>query len=191
MAKPISENNDAARDTSLAVSRSVPDASDPFARTDPPVWSVMLRPNRSLSPSGFRWLMGIMATGFAMPVLALARTAAMWVIAGVAAIVMALLWGLIKYNYFTGCLTEELRLWPDLVTVERREPWGRVQRWSANPYWVDITIEDARTVDSYLTIRGSDRRIEVGVFITAEERRELALELRKQIRGLRAMPESW
>ncbi|MGB0506120.1 MAG: DUF2244 domain-containing protein [Pikeienuella sp.] len=184
MAKPKLENNDTARDHSLAVSHSGTEKGDPFTRTDPPAWSVVLWPNRSLSPKGFRWLMGIMATGFAMPILALAGTAAMWVIAGAAAIAMLLLWGFIKYSYFTGQLTEEIKLWPDLITVERKEPSGQIRRWSANPYWVDITKEDTREIESYLTLRGGNRRIELGVFLTPEERVELAGELRSQIRKL-------
>lgn len=177
MAQPISDNNDAARDHSLAVSHS----TDPFTRTDPPTWSVMLWPNRSLSPRGFRWLMGIMAAGFAMPVLALAGTAAMWVIGGAAVLALFLLWALVKYNYFTGRLTEEVRLWPDAISVERTEPGGAVRRWSANPYWVKISVEDTRNVESYLTLQSKERRIELGVFLTPEERIELAGELKRRI----------
>ena len=36
---------------------------DPFARSDPPMLALTLWPNRSLSPRGWTWLMGLLAAG--------------------------------------------------------------------------------------------------------------------------------
>ncbi|MEM7270657.1 MAG: DUF2244 domain-containing protein [Pseudomonadota bacterium] len=160
-------------------------ASDPFSRPDPPVWKIRLWPYRSLSTEGFRWIMAVTAAGLALPLIALAPTGASFALAPYAIFALILLWLFLKLSYFTGRTTEELRLWPDVIAVERREPWGKIRRWSANPYWVDIDLADTRQVPSYLTLRGSGRRIELGAFLTPAERVELAGELRSRIAQLR------
>ncbi|QIE55547.1 DUF2244 domain-containing protein [Pikeienuella piscinae] len=157
---------------------------DPFERVDPPVWAVTLWPHRSLSRRGFRWLMALSAAAFALPLLALSATPAALALAPYAGIALLALWGFMKLSYRSGRVTEELRLWPDAIAVERREPWGRVRRWAANPYWVDIDLTETRNVEHYLTLRGAGRRIELGAFLTPEERMELATELRARIAGL-------
>ena len=155
--------------------------SDPFKRADPPAWGVRLWPHRSLSPSGFRWIMGLTAAGLCLPLIALAPTGASLALAPYAAAAFGLLWLFLKLSYLTGKVTEDLFLWPDAIAVERREPLGTTKRWFANPYWVDIDTTDTDTVEKYLTLRGGGRRIELGAFLTPEERIELAGELRRQI----------
>lgn len=179
--RPAIENDGAAGDHSPAALRS-----DPFTRADPPLWQVRLWPHRSLSPAGFRWIMGIAGAGFALPLIALAPTGASLALLPFALGGLLLLWIFIKASYFTGRLTEELRLWPDAIAVERREPWGRVRRWAANPYWVDVDVTETREIERYLTLRGGGRRIELGAFLTPDERAALADELRTRIAGLRS-----
>lgn len=157
---------------------------DPFLRTDPPVWSVTLWPNRSLSKQGFRWLLCFVAAGMALPVIALSWSPVALGLAPYAGLAFLAFWGFMKLNYRAGRLTEALRLWPDAIAVERREPWGRMRRWAANPYWVDIDLSDTRTVERYLTLRGAGRRIELGAFLTPEERETLANELKTRIAAL-------
>lgn len=158
--------------------------SDPFQRRDPPVWRVRLWPHRSLSKQGFRWIMGLTAAGLSLPLIALAPTGASLALAPYAAAAFGMLWLFLKLSYFSGRLTEELLLWPDTIAVERREPMGKVRRWVANPYWVDIDTTNTRTIQNYLTLRGGGRKIELGAFLTPEERVELAGELRSQINRL-------
>lgn len=177
--RPDRQTDETAGDVSPAVS-----LSDPFIRRDPPVWRVRLWPHRSLDRGGFRWVMVVAAAGLALPLIALAPTGVSLPLLPWALGALLLLWGVLKASYFTGRLTEELRLWPDAIAVERREPWGRVHRWSANPYWVDIDVADTRDVERYLTLRGGGRRIELGAFLTPDERAELAEELRRRIAGL-------
>ncbi len=176
-----SDKLNTAGETSPAVS-----VSDPFQRSDPPVWRVRLWPHRSLSPQGFRWIMGLTAAGLCLPLIALAPTGASLALAPYAAAAFGTLWLFLKLSYFTGRLTEELLLWPDAIAVERREPMGKVKRWAANPYWVDIDTTNTRAIQNYLTLRGGGRRIELGAFLTPEERIELAGELRRQINRLTA-----
>lgn len=159
--------------------------SDPFTRADAPVWAVTLWPHRSLSPEGFRNLMWFSAAAMALPILALIGTPAAPALAPYAGLALFSLWIFFRVNYRRARLTEELRLWPDAIAVERREPKGDVRRWSANPYWVDVKLEDTRETRRYLTLRGGGRKIELGAFLTPEERVALAEELQRRIALLR------
>lgn len=159
--------------------------SDPFSRPDAPVWRVTLWPHRSLSQGGFRQLMWFAAAAMATPVVAFAGTPVAWALAPYAGLALFALWLFFRLNYRNARLTEEVRLWPDAIAVERREPAGRVRRWAANPYWVDVSLEDTREIRRYLTLRGAGRRIELGAFLTPEERVTLASELQARIAGLR------
>lgn len=161
--------------------------SDPFTRADEPAWRVTLWPHRSLPQDGFRWLMWLTGGAMALPLIALFGLNVGFALAltPYAAGALALLWLFLKLSYRSGRVTEEVRLWPDAIAVERREPRGDVRRWSANPYWVDVELTDTKRVERYLTLRGAGRTIELGAFLTPDERVELAEELRTRIAGLR------
>ena len=175
----VSDKNEAAGGKPPAIS-----VSDPFTRQDPPVWSVLLWPHRSLPKEGFRRLMWFSGAAMSLPIIALAGTPVALPLGGAAAFALFLLWLFFRLNYRSGRVTEELRLWPDVIAVERREPKGEVRRWAANPYWVDIDLSDTKAIEQYLTLRGAGRRIELGAFLTPEERQELADELRTRIAAL-------
>jgi len=150
-------------------------------RSDPPVYSVSLHPHRSLSPKGFERVLIFTAIGLAIPLGAVLGTPVGW---GLLPFLIAALVGLylaIQRNYRDARLHEDLRLWPDLITVERHETDGRVLRWEANPYWVRLQLRDDGAVESYLTMKGAGREIELGSFLSPEERVELHATLRREL----------
>jgi uncharacterized membrane protein len=160
-------------------------AADPFSRNDPPVFALTLWPNRSLSPRGSGWLIGIAAAGFTMPLLALAGTQAAWGMLPFMVGALLLLYWAIGRSFRDGRLTEELRIWPDLITVVRREPKGTVKRWHANPFWVRARLHENAQIEKYLTLEGAGREIELGAFLSPWEREELHAEIRGILSRLR------
>jgi uncharacterized membrane protein len=147
--------------------------ADPFARGDPPILELTLRPNRSLTWRGAAWVVGLAAAGLAIPLVPLSGTAAAWgMLPFLAGALVALYWA-IRRNVRDGRLTEELRLWPDLITVVRREPSGEERRWHANPFWVRLRLLDGERVEKYLTLEGNGREIELGAFLSPGERQTL------------------
>jgi uncharacterized membrane protein len=152
------------------------------AKTDAPLYAITLWPHQSMTGRGFRWFMGALAAGLALPVAAVWGTPVGWFLVPFVTGALALVWGMIRLNQRARRLTEALRLWPDLIAVERREPGGRVLRWAANPYWVAVDVRDTQTVEKYLTLRGGGRTIELGAFLTPEERVALANDLRAALR---------
>lgn len=163
-------------------------APDPYRRSDPPVYALTLWPHRSLSARGFAWMIGLVTTGLALPLLALLGQKAAWGMLPFLAAVPVALYLAFRRSYADARLTEELRLWPDLITVVRREPKGAVRRWHANPFWVQVRLlEDAR-IEKYLTLRGNGREIELGAFLSPEEREALYRELADALGALRSGP---
>ncbi|SDZ72961.1 DUF2244 domain-containing protein [Rubrimonas cliftonensis] len=160
-----------------------------FARRDPPLWAVTLWPHQSMTRGGFRFFMAALAAGLAIPLLAVlgapGGSAAALFLSPFVVGALGLVWAMVRLNVRRRRLTEAVRLWPDAMAVERREPGGRVLRWAANPYWVRVELEDTPTVERYLTVSGGPRLIELGAFLTPEERVALAVELRAALRRAR------
>ena len=159
---------------------------DPFARRDPPIMALTLWPNRSLTRNGSSWLMGLLAAGLALPLIGLIGTRAAWGMLPFLLAAFVALYLAIRRSWLDGRLSEELRLWPDLITVVRRDPGGRERRWHANPFWVRLRLRDDGRVEKYLTLQGNGREIELGAFLSPWERETLHAELGAALGQLRA-----
>lgn len=131
--------------------------------------------------------MRIAAVGLAIPLIALAGTRVVWVLVPFAAAALAGLWFGFRRNQFDGRLVEEVAVWPDEIRIERREPGGRVRRWSADPWRVRVRVHEDARIEKYLTLNGGGREVELGAFLSPEERVALAVEvedaLTRAIRG--------
>ncbi len=160
-------------------------APDPFARRDPPVLALTLWPHRSLSRAGTGWVLGLVCAGLAVPLAGLTGTAAAWGLLPFLLVVPLALYAALRRSYADGRLIEELRLWPDLITVERREPRGAVRRWHADPFWVRLRIFENGRIEKYLTLSGNGREIELGAFLSPPEREALHRDLDRALGALR------
>ncbi len=161
-------------------------APDPFARSDPPLLALTLWPNRSLTRNGSSWLLGLVAAGLALPLAAVSDGRVAWGLLPFLLVAFVGLYLAIRRNYRDGRLSEELRLWPDLITVVRRDPRGRVRRWHANPFWVRLRLLDDARIEKYLTLQGNGREIELGAFLSPWERETLHADLSAALGRLRA-----
>jgi uncharacterized membrane protein len=158
--------------------------ADPFDRSDPPILALTIWPHRSLSRRGFVRFLAFLAGGLAIPILPLLGTPAGWALLP---FMLAMLGGVylaLRRSYADGRLVEELRLWPDLIAVERREPRGAVRRWQANPHWVSVALSKNARIENYLTLTGNGREIELGAFLSPEEREALHADLRRALSRL-------
>ncbi len=145
-------------------------ALDPFDRSDPPILALVLWPHRSLSRRGFAWVLALVCLGLVPPLIPLIGTSAVWGLLPFLLVAPLALWAAIRRSYADGRLTEELRLWPDVIAVERRDPRGRVRRWQANPAWVRLRLFENARIEKYLTLAGNGREIELGAFLSPPER---------------------
>lgn len=146
-------------------------------RSDPPLYEVSLWPHRSMSRGGFRAVMTGSGAMLSLPMVPLIGTKVALGLLPFLISAWVLLWFMIHRNYRDARLVEHLRIWPDLIAVERREPKGTLRTWQANPYWVELQMHPNARPENYLTLRGAGRLIELGAFLSPEERVELHTQL--------------
>lgn len=128
-------------------------------------------PYRSLPRRGFALVIGAAYFVLLIPVLAFLGTHALWwlLLPGLAGILA--LWWFIEKSYRDGEILEELSLWRDHVKLERHGPGARHQHWEANPYWVTLHMHpDSGPVKNYITLKGAGREVELGAFLSEDER---------------------
>lgn len=165
-----------------------------FAEGDPPAARLRLWPHRSLTAEGFVWFAGLTAGALALPMLALLGSPVLWGILPFAVLTVAGLWWAIRHNAGeAAALSEELTLWRDRIELVRTEPRGRIRDWSADPHWVRVELhETGGPVEQYLTLRGGGREVELGAFLSPEERLTLRDEIEaalRLLRGIRGRPD--
>ena len=149
-----------------------PSAVAPLAR-------LHLWPFRSLPRIGFVWFIGATAVLLAVPLFGVVGSPVLW---GLLPFVLAALWGIwaaLQRSYRDGEISERLTLWPDRVTLVRDGPRGQHREWEANPHWVRVTLHaEGGPVPNYLTLSGAGREVELGAFLSEDERRALHAEVR-------------
>lgn len=150
-----------------------------------PLLALTLWPNRSLSPRGSAGFLLLLAACLSIPLIPLLGSPAAWGLLPFLIAVLVAVYAAFRRNYADGRLTEELTLWPDLITVVRREPHGIVRRWHADPRAVTVRLSQDARIEQYLTLRGNGREIELGAFLSPEERQGLHREI---IDALRRLP---
>ena len=145
-------------------------------------------PYRSLPRKGFVWFIGVTATLSAMPLLALLGNPVLWGLLPFMLITLAGVWWAISRSYRSGTTLEVLELSPDQLRLTRHDP-GRADRvWLANPYWIRAILRPG-PVESYLVLTGdheSGREVELGAFLSPEERETLQREVNRAIADQKA-----
>ena len=73
----------------------------------------------------------------------------------------------------------------DRLELSRSDP-GRPDRiWRTNPYWVRVALRPGGPVEDYLVLSAEGREIELGAFLSPEERRALHDDLRARLARMR------
>ena len=137
-----------------------------------------LRAHNALSREGFAGFIGVTAGFMAVPLLAFLGHAVLGVIAAALGTALCAIWLALKASWRHRQVREEFELWSDLAVLRRINPNGQLQEWRANPYWVEVQIsKDDGPVPQYLTLRGGGRVVEIGAFLSQNERPFLATDL--------------
>lgn len=137
-----------------------------------------LWPYRSLPRRGMVWFLGGTSLLIAVPLLGLIGSPVLW---GVLPFLLATIWAIwwaLERSFRDAEIVEEMEIKPDRVTLVRHGPRGKRQDWQANPHWVRVTLHaTGGPVPHYLTLKGEGREVELGAFLTPDERRQLAAEI--------------
>lgn len=142
-----------------------------------------LSPHRSLPPKGFAAVILTFFTLVMIPLSAFLGTMALW---GLLPFALLALWGLwwgLRRSYADGLITEHLQIGAAETRLTRHGPRGEVKEWLCNSYWVRVTDHEAGgPVPHYLTLSGNGREVEIGAFLSEDERKRLLPELRAAFR---------
>jgi uncharacterized membrane protein len=92
-------------------------------------------------------------------------------------------WGIfhaLRRNQKSREIVEELTLDAQEARLTRTDPSGAVQAWDCNRYWTKITkYDEGGPIPQYVTLKGKGREVEIGAFLSEEERIELYDELQR------------
>ena len=147
---------------------------------------LQLWPYRSLPRKGFVLFIGATCALIAVPMLSVLGSPVLWGILPFFALAIWGLWAALARSYRDGEIVEDLALSRDSLTLTRHGPRGRRQDWQANPYWVTVHLHGSGgPVPNYLTLKGNGREVELGAFLSEEERLTLRDELQIRLSGLR------
>lgn len=145
-----------------------------------------LWPYRSLPRRGFVWFIGGTCALILLPMLSVLGSPVLWGILPFFAIAVAGMWAALSKSYRDAEIVEDLQLTRDSLRLVRHGPKGRRQDWEANPYWVRVTLhKTGGPVPNYLTLKGDGREVELGAFLSEEERVSLKDELQTRLAQLR------
>ena len=145
-------------------------------------FSTVLAPHRSLSPRGFRWVIGAAIAGnlaIGLPMMLFGA----WPVLGFMGLDVYLLWWLFNRSYFDARRREALTLTDHDLVVERVAPDGERERHRLDAYW--LRVELAPEAERLVVIsRGS--RLVIGRFLAPSERQRVAEELKAVIATMRS-----
>ena len=157
----------------------------PYEWTSPPDaarQTLRLWPHNSLPARG---MAAFVLTTFAMiliPAFALLGSVVLWALLP---FLLAAVWGIyfaLQRNWRTRQITEVLELDPDEVRLTRTEPSGDTREWVCKRYWTRLGKYDSEgPIPHYVTLKGNGREVEIGAFLSEEERIALHDDLRRAI----------
>lgn len=142
-------------------------------------------PHRSLPKRGFVAMIVVFVAGALVPLVSVLGTVVLWGVLPFFLLVLWALWAAVQRSYRDGTVLEVLTLRPRVMRLERHDPGGAIQSWEAHPHWVQIEVHRQHRVPGYVTLRGGPREVELGAFLTPDERRDMAEDLAFRLSQLR------
>jgi uncharacterized membrane protein len=158
----------------------VPDQTDPAAPPAPAedrvFFDATIHPHRSLSPQGFRRLMGCVAAASTAVGLAFFLSGA-WPIVGFMGLDVLVLYLAFKASYRSAADYERVELTSSRLLVERVQAKRRLS-WTFQPGWLRVSLEDPPRHRSQITLSSHGRHLVVGRNLSPRERLDFADALR-------------
>ncbi|KIN64561.1 Integral membrane protein [Sulfitobacter noctilucicola] len=149
---------------------------------DAQLQEMRLWPHQSLPARGFAAFVLATFTLILIPIFTLLGTVLLWgmlpfVLMAVGGIYLAL-----QSNYKSRQIEEVLTLDADSARLIHTNPKGEVKEWHCNRYWTQVLkYERDGPVPHYVTLRGEGREVEIGSFLSEEERVALYDELQRSL----------
>lgn len=157
----------------------------PYQWTTPPdatPQELRLWPHQSLSERGFVGFIGATFAFILIPTLSVLGTVLLWGLLPFALLAVAGIYFALRSNNRARQIVEVLTLDDTTARLTHRTPRGEVKEWEDNRHWTTLTkYEDEGPVPHYLTLRGHGREVEIGAFLSEEERIALYDDLQRAL----------
>ena len=142
-----------------------------------------LWPHQSLQPRGFVWFIGLTFAFILLPLMAVLGSVALWALLPFLLLALAAMWLALARSRRDAQVSEVLTLTQDHAHLIRRTPNGPDQEWDCNRYWARPDIHPrGGPVPHYVTLTGAGRVVEIGAFLSEQERVALYGELVSALR---------
>ncbi len=143
---------------------------DPAAETR----ELRLWPQNSLPPKGLGIVVLTTFTLLMVPLFALLGSVLLWGILPFILLAVGGIWYALDRSYHQRRILEVLTLTHDTAHLTRHNPDGGVQEWDCNRYWASPEMHTrGGPVPYYVTLRGAGREVEIGAFLSEDERKAL------------------
>ncbi|MBE1297747.1 DUF2244 domain-containing protein [Phycobacter azelaicus] len=133
-----------------------------------------LWPHQSLPPEGYVRFLAVTAVLITVPLFPLLGSFVLW---GVLPFLLLALFGMkwaLDRSRRDRQILEVLTIGPDEARLERTDLRGGHQSWECNRYWTTVQIHpNEGPVPNYVTLRGGGREVEIGAFLSEDERKAL------------------
>ncbi len=148
------------------------------------VQELRLWPHNSLPPRG---AMGVILSVFLfglIPLFAVLGSVLLWGLLPFMLVTVLGLWLAFEMNYRARSISEVLTLSGTQAHLIHHDPRNGDQEWSCNRYWARPEIhERGGPVPNYVTLSGEGRQVEIGAFLSEEERIALFDDLNRKLRA--------
>jgi uncharacterized membrane protein len=152
-----------------------------------PLLDLVLRPHRSLSPTGFWVIMGIVAVwSFAGGIVFLSVGA--WPVLGFLVIDAVLVWIAFKASFGDQRAYERLRLADGTLLIDCVDRRGRAEHFALPAYWLRVSLETAPGQTPCIVLTSHGRRFSIGAFLAPDQQRQVAEHLSETLARARATP---
>ena len=155
-----------------------------WSQTDQPSPTQHLRlwPHNALSPNGF----AAMILGFylfaSMPLVAALGSKVFWGLLPFILAATGALWFGLRKNQADRRIVETLTITAEQTDLQRKAEGRPEQGWQARTYWVrPVLHRTGGPVPYYVTLKGGGREVEIGAFLSEEERKALHGELQERL----------
>lgn len=146
-----------------------------------------LWPHRSLPRRGFVLFIAVTFGMLMIPLTAVIGTMLLWGLLPFMLLAIGGVWLGLEKSYAEARLHEELTISGETVHLVRTNPRGEVQEWDCNSYWAQVNMHPkGGPVDHYVTLAGKGREVEIGAFLSEDERKALYGELADALRVAKA-----
>ena len=146
--------------------------------------TIKLWPHNSLPANGFAGFILATFTLITLPLYTLIGTPVFWALLPFLMITLVVIWVALRQNYFNRHILERLTLNSESIELVRQNPSGDIQSWSCNGYWAKVELyTKGGPVPNYVTLSGNGREVEIGAFLSEDERKALYDDLRLAVRA--------